>query len=123
MTDGTVTHRSQSSGYPSGDRLLAILSALANAHRLRIIAALSEGPIHVSQLARDVRISRPLVYLHLKKLEEAGLVRGHLELSDDGKSMKVFEIADADLLITPELIAQAVKTLGEPAGTTQEAAN
>ncbi|HYH11614.1 MAG TPA: winged helix-turn-helix domain-containing protein [Thermomicrobiales bacterium] len=120
MAGQEATHRSESGGgYPDGDRLLAILSALANAHRLRIIAALADGPVHVSQLARDVQISRPLVYLHLKKLEEAGLVRGHLELADDGRSIKLFEIVAADLLITPELIAEAVKTLTVPASTQQ----
>ena len=116
MSDRSKSVRSQSAnGYPTGDQLLAILSALANPHRLRVIAALSHGPIHVSQLARDVHISRPLLYLHLRKLEEAGLVTGHLELSGDGKSMKVYEIAAADLLITPELISEAVATLSEPA--------
>lgn len=115
MPDREVTHQHETvNGYPTGDRLLAILSALSNPHRLRIIAALSEGPVHVSQLARDVHISRPLLYLHLKKLEEAGLVAGHLELSDGGKAMKVYEVVSADLLITPELIAQAVQTLSEP---------
>lgn len=109
-----AAHQSETDGFPDGDRLLAILSALANPHRLRVIAALSEGPTHVSQLARDVQISRPLLYLHLKKLEAAGLVRGHLELSEDGKAMKVFEIADADVLITPEVIAYAVQSLSEP---------
>ncbi len=107
-------------GYPDGDQILAILSALANPHRLRIIAALAEGPIHVSQLARDVHISRPLLYLHLKKLEEAGLVTGHLELSDDGKAMKFFDVVAADLLITPELIALAVQTLSASDNTQPE---
>ncbi len=107
-------------GYPDGDHLLAILSALANPHRLRIIAALSEGPVHVSQLARDVHISRPLLYLHLKKLEEAGLVAGHLELSDDGKAMKFYEVVAADLLITPELIAQAARSLSVGVSTQNE---
>jgi DNA-binding transcriptional ArsR family regulator len=106
-------------GYPGGDRLLAILSALASPHRLRIIAALAEGPVHVSQLARDIHISRPLLYLHLRKLEEAGLVSGHLELSDDGKAMKVYRIDHADLLITPELITEAVRTLSEPPASTR----
>lgn len=112
MTDREPTLQSQTmDGYPDGDQLLAILSALANPHRLRIIAALSEGPIHVSQLARDVHVSRPLLYLHLRKLEAAGLVAGHLELSKDGKAMKFFDVIAADLLITPELIALAVRTL------------
>lgn len=106
--------------YPDGDQLLAILHALANPHRLRIIAALSGGTTHVSQLARDVHISRPLLYLHLRKLEDAGLVTGRLELSDDGKAMKMFDVVAADLLITPELIAQAAQTLSDSASQTNQ---
>ncbi|HEX4534735.1 MAG TPA: helix-turn-helix domain-containing protein, partial [Rhizomicrobium sp.] len=57
----------------SGDQLLAILAALANPHRLRIVAALkTDGRNYVSQLAREVGISRPLLHLHLQKLQEAG---------------------------------------------------
>ncbi len=112
MSDRSTQHRVQEvNGYPTGDRLLAILSALANPHRLRIVAALVRGPVHVSQLARDVHISRPLAYLHLRKLEDAGLVRGRHEVSDDGKAMKIFEAVEFDLLVTPELVALAARTL------------
>ena len=70
---------------PQGDQLLAVLAALANPHRLRIVAALQTGGRnYVSQLARDIGLSRPLLHLHLQKLEEAGLVTSRLELSDDG---------------------------------------
>lgn len=121
MTDREPKRQSQTmAGYPDGDQLLAILNALANPHRLRIIAALSEGPIHVSQLARDVHISRPLLYLHLKKLEAAGLVAGHLGISNDGKAMKFFDVVVADLLITPELISLAVQTLSASDNTQPE---
>ena len=55
--------------------MLAMLAALANPHRLRIIAALeSSGRNYVSQLAREIGISRPLLHLHLQKLEGVGLV-------------------------------------------------
>jgi hypothetical protein len=46
---------------------------------------LGNGRIHVSRLARGVGFGRPLVHVHLQRLEAAGLVRGELELSDDGK--------------------------------------
>jgi DNA-binding transcriptional ArsR family regulator len=43
-----------------GDRLLAMLSALDSPLRLRIIAALQTGGRnYVSQLAREIGISRP----------------------------------------------------------------
>lgn len=86
---------------PSGDRLLAMLAALASPHRLRIIAALQAGGRnYISQLARELGISRPLLHLHLQKLEEAGLVTSRLELSADGKALNYFEVADFALHLT-----------------------
>src|SRR3989304_4351770 len=97
----------------SGDEMLRMLAALANPLRLRIMAALAPGRNYVSQLARELGISRPLLYLHLRQLEAAGLVAGTLELSADGKAMKYFEVAPFLLELTPAAIAEAVKTLTE----------
>lgn len=95
-----------------GDQLLAVLAALASPQRLRIVAALkSDGRNYVSQLAREVGISRPLLHLHLQKLEDAGLVTSKLELSADGKALNYFEVADFDFELTPAAIAEAVKSL------------
>jgi DNA-binding transcriptional ArsR family regulator len=95
-----------------GDRLLAMLAALANPHRLRIVAALATGGRnYVSQLARDIGLSRPLLHLHLQKLAEAGLVTSQMELSADGKALNYFAVADFALPLTPGLIAEAAKTL------------
>jgi predicted transcriptional regulator len=97
---------------PTGDQLLAILAALANPHRLRIVAALtSDGRNYVSQLAREVGISRPLLHLHLQRLEEAGLVTSKLELSRDGKALNYFEVADFAVELTPSAIVEAVRSL------------
>jgi predicted transcriptional regulator len=98
---------------PSGDRLVRILSALSNTHRLRILAALTRGAgrLHVSRLAREVELSRPLVHMHLQRLEAAGLVHGHLELSPEGKAMKFFVVAPFDLHLTPAVVEQAAQTL------------
>ena len=97
---------------PNGDQLLAILAALSNPHRLRIIAALQAGGRnYVSQLARELGISRPLLHLHLQKLEGAGLVTSQLELSSDGKALNYFDVSGFDLALTPAAIAEAVKTL------------
>src|SRR5258705_9145041 len=96
----------------SGDQLLAMLAALANPQRLRIIAALkANGRNYVSQLAREVGISRPLLHLHLQKLEEAGLVMSKLELSSDGKALNYFEVADFDFELTPSAIVKPAKSL------------
>ena len=95
-----------------GDRLLAILAALDNPLRLRIIATLqSGGRNYVSQLAREIGISRPLLHLHLQKLEGAGLVTSQLELSQDGKALNYFDVNSFTLALTPAAIAEAVKSL------------
>lgn len=95
-----------------GDRLLAMLAALANPHRLRIIAMLaSDGRNYISQLARELGISRPLLHLHLQKLEEAGLVASKLELSRDGKALNYFEVNNFGFELTPAAIAEAAKSL------------
>jgi DNA-binding transcriptional ArsR family regulator len=96
----------------AGDQLLERLAALANPHRLRIVAALStSGRAYVSQLARELGISRPLLHLHLRKLEEAGLVKSRLELSADGKALNFFDVAPFEIALTPSSIAEAADTL------------
>jgi DNA-binding transcriptional ArsR family regulator len=96
----------------TGDQLLVVLASLASPQRLRILAALkSDGRNYVSQLARDVGISRPLLHLHLQKLEEAGLVTSKLELSADGKALNYFEVVDFGFELTPQSIAKAAKSL------------
>lgn len=95
----------------TGDDLVRVLAALSNPHRLRILAALHGGRVHVSQLARDVGLSRPLVHVHLQRLEAAGLVSGSLELSEDGKAMKFFAVNPFSVSLTPEAVAEAARTL------------
>lgn len=95
----------------SGDQLLAVLSALANPIRMRVLAQLAGGREYVSELARRLGISRPLLHMHLKRLEAAGLVTGELELSEDGKAVKYFEIVPFLLKLEPADIAAAVQTL------------
>ena len=96
----------------SGDRLLAVLGALASPHRLRIVAALSSnGRNYVSQLARELGISRPLLHLHLQKLEEAGLVTSKLELSADGKALNYFEVVEFDFALSPSAVVKAAASL------------
>ena len=95
----------------TGDRLVRVLAALANPHRIRILAALAAERVHVSGLARQVGLSRPLVHMHLQRLEAAGLVAGSLELSEDGKALKFFEVTPFALELTPAVIAAAAETL------------
>jgi len=84
------------------------LAAISSPQRMRIIASLSSEPLHVSELARRVSMSRALLYMHLTKLEEAGFIAGHLELSDDGKALKFFEVVPFAIELTAEALVDAV---------------
>jgi predicted transcriptional regulator len=96
----------------AGDKLLAQLSALASHHRLRIIAALNtHGRNYISQLARELNMSRPLLHLHLQKLEAAGLIRSKMEISEDGKALNYFEVADFSIHLDAKLISHLARTI------------
>jgi DNA-binding transcriptional ArsR family regulator len=98
----------------TGDELMQVLATLANPHRMRVIAALARDRNYVSRLARELGISRALLQVHLRKLQAAGLVSAELELSDDGKAMKFYEVTPFSIQLTPEAIAAAVLTLSTP---------
>jgi DNA-binding transcriptional ArsR family regulator len=92
----------------TGEELVGLLTAIAHPLRLGVIAELAGGRVHVSELARRLGMSRPLLYMHLDRLEKAGLVLGQLELSHDGKAMKYFELVPFDLRVTPQAILDAL---------------
>jgi predicted transcriptional regulator len=95
-----------------GDQLLKALAALANPHRLRIIALLtSGGRNYISQIAREIGISRPLLHLHLQRLEDAGLVSSRLELSADGKALNYFDVSRFAFELTPAAIAAVAHSI------------
>lgn len=104
----------------TGDELVKILNALGNAQRIRIMAALVPGRNYVSQLARDLRMSRPLLHLHLQRLEAAGLINGSLELSSDGKAMKFYEVTPFAIELSPASIVLASATLTEGTSNKKE---
>jgi predicted transcriptional regulator len=95
----------------TGDALLKVLATLASSHRMQVVAALAGQRNYVSQLARDLGISRALLQVHLRKLEAAGLVSASVEVSADGKAMKFYEVAPFALHVTPETIRIAARTL------------
>lgn len=98
-------------GIPTGDDLVALLAALASPHRLRVVAALAGGRNYVSQLARDLGISRALLQVHLKKLEASGLVTSTLEVSEDGKAMNYYEVVPFAVNLTPATVERASTSL------------
>lgn len=95
----------------TGDELVKVLAALSNPHRLRVVAAVARKRNYVSRLARELGLSRALLQVHLRKLEAAGLVTSSLELSEDGKAMKYYEVVPFALNLTPRSIITLAETI------------
>ncbi|GAA5345609.1 ArsR/SmtB family transcription factor [Planifilum fimeticola] len=55
----------------------AILSALAESNRLKIIELLRDGPRSVGEIATELGLRQPQVSKHLRVLSDAGLVEVH----------------------------------------------
>ncbi|MCF3124619.1 MULTISPECIES: ArsR/SmtB family transcription factor [Streptomyces] len=91
------------------EELLAFLAAVGHAQRIRIITELASGELYVSELARRLGVSRPLLYMHLERMEKAGIVAGRLELSDDGKALKYFQLAPFDVRLNVDTIIAAAR--------------
>ena len=72
-----------------------IFDALSHPVRIKIIGILAEGRQYVSELARLVNISRPLLYMHLKKLETARLVTSAMEMFNEVTDRS----DDADIIV------------------------
>ncbi len=99
---------------PTGDELVPLLAALASPHRLRILAALTQGRTYVSELARRLQMNRPLLYMHLQKLEAAGLVTGELVTAPDGSSVKYVQAVPFTVALDLDAIALAAQSLTGP---------
>ena len=97
--------------HTGAEHLAARLAAIASPQRMRIIHELLGQPLHVSELARRVEMSRALLYMHLRKLEDAGFVTSELRLSEDGKAINVYSSANFSITLTPQLIAAAIENL------------
>ena len=89
--------------------LLNTANAFGNIHRLRIINELCQGRKYVSELSRTLKLSRPLIYLHLNKLEKANILKSNLEISDDGKTRKYYELNEFEFLITADVVKNALR--------------
>jgi DNA-binding transcriptional ArsR family regulator len=107
----------------TSEELLAFLSAVGHTQRLRAIAGLAGGRMYVSELARQLGMSRPLLYMHLERLEKAGLVAGHLELSDDGKALKYFELVPFDLHLNVQTVLDALSADEQQTGASDGTAD
>jgi DNA-binding transcriptional ArsR family regulator len=101
----------------NAEQLSTWLTAISSPQRMRILSHIVDEPLHVSELARRVQMSRALLYMHLAKLEEAGFVAGHHELTDDGKALKLFRARP--FTTTLDLATLVAAVAASPAITTE----
>jgi len=87
--------------------IASVLAVLANPVRLRILEALAGRREYVSELARRLDIGRPLLHMHLRRLEAVRLVHSAMEISPQGKAMRFYEVAPFDIHLTPATLAGA----------------
>lgn len=90
---------------------IKLFDALSHPMRVKIVGILAEERQYVSELARMINISRPLLYMHLKKLEAAAIIKGYHEISESGKATKYFELKQFKIQLTPELLTELSKTI------------
>ena len=75
---------------PTMQKILDIGEAIRHPLRLKIIHLLSQREWYVYELAKELKVSRQVLYLHLKRLEKSGFVEGDLRLEEDDMRDKNF---------------------------------
>lgn len=106
MSSAQFHARQMNAEQMNAEQLSTWLTAIASSQRMRILSHIVDEALHVSELARRVQMSRALLYMHLAKLEEAGFVTGHHELTEDGKALKLFRaVPFTTTLDLPTLVA------------------
>jgi len=86
-----------------------VLRALANIHRLRILHALSDGALWVSELQARLPLSQSALSQHLARLRDAGIVatRRH------GQAI-TYQLVDREILTLVEGLLQLIDGPGKP---------
>lgn len=86
--------------------LVRIGRALANPLRVRILLMLVKNPTFIQDIAQSLHIPYALAHMHLKVLEEAGLVEGSYVVEQHPKPhlRKVYRVRDFRLVIDRQLL-------------------
>ena len=87
------------------EQIVYICEALAHPVRIQLLYMLSENERYIYELAKELKLSRQVVDLHLKRLEKAGFVESDLRLEEnDMRAKKFFRLKEFDVkLCTADL--------------------
>jgi len=76
-------------------QITKIGEAISHPVRLKLLYLLSERERYVYELSKDLSLSRQVIQLHLKRLENAGFVESDLRLeADDNRAKKFFKLKE-----------------------------
>ena len=94
--------------------LVRIGRALSNPLRVRILLMLARNPTFIQDVAQRLHIPYALAHLHLKVLEEAGLVEGFYVVEEKPRPhlRKVYRVRDFRLVIDRQLLERLAESLG-----------
>ncbi len=84
-----------------------VLRALSNPVRLSIVGSLAQGPKHIYALAKELKLSYPLVHLYLDSLEKVGLVESTPGgASSDQRERKYYRASSFRIEVTPQRLQE-----------------
>lgn len=99
-------------------RLLAVGKALSSSNRLRLLELLGEKPLNINEIAERLQIPPSSAAMHVKVLEEAGMIATELMPGLRG-SMKVCRKKAEELVISldvPEESGYQIEMVSMPVG-------
>ena len=91
--------------------LVRILKALANPIRIKIISYLSREPMCVYDLAKALKLSYPLTFLHVKILRDLGLIK-EVRREESTKGLlptRYYHASDFEITLSAENIRRIVE--------------
>lgn len=82
--------------------LIEKLRALGHEYRLKILISLTDREKYLSEIAREVGISRALAKVHLNKLHKADLVETRtVLLEDEARALRYYMLKDFHIELSP----------------------
>ncbi|WP_054857446.1 winged helix-turn-helix domain-containing protein [Vulcanisaeta sp. JCM 16159] len=98
----------------SPEDLVKVGRALANPLRVRILLMLALEPTFIQDIAQRLHIPYALAHMHLKILEEAGLIEGSYVVEEKPRPhlRKVYRVRDFRLVIDRQLLERLAESLG-----------
>ncbi len=95
------------------DVLVKKLSALGHPTRLKIVTELTNGEMYLSEIAKNVGISRALAKIHLIKLRKADLVETKVVvMEEEARALRFYKLKDFEIHISNEILAKERKKVG-----------